>query len=57
MSDENKAVVRRWVEEVQSGHRFDVMDEIFAPDIVNHDRPGGLPSPQGVDGIRELGWG
>jgi predicted ester cyclase len=54
MSEENKAVVRRWVQEVQTAHRFEVMDELFEPDIVNHDRPGGLPSPQGVDGIREF---
>jgi steroid delta-isomerase-like uncharacterized protein len=54
MSEENKAVVRRWSEEVQSEHRFEVMDEIFAPDIVNHERVGGLPSPQGLEGIREF---
>ena len=54
MSEENKAVVRRWPEEVQTEHRFEVMDEIFAPDIVNHDQPGGLPSPQGLEGIREF---
>ncbi|MEX0875608.1 MAG: ester cyclase [Actinomycetota bacterium] len=54
MSEANKAVVRRWVEDVQSDHRFEVMEEIFAPDIVNHDRPGGLPSPQGIEGIREF---
>jgi steroid delta-isomerase-like uncharacterized protein len=52
MSEANKAAVRRWVEEVQSDHRFEVMDEIFARNIVNHDRPGGLPSAQGLDGIR-----
>jgi predicted ester cyclase len=54
MSEENKAVVRRWPEEVQSEHKFEVMDEIFAPDIVNHDPPRGLPSPQGLEGIREF---
>ena len=54
MSEENKAVVRRWVEEVQSAHRFEVMEEIFATDIVNHDHAGGLPSPQGIEGIREF---
>jgi len=37
-----------------SEHKFEVMDEIFAPDIVNHDPPGGLPSPQGLEGIREF---
>ena len=54
MLEENKAVVRRWVEEAQNQHRLEVVDEIFAPDIVNHDAPGGFPSPQGADGIREF---
>jgi steroid delta-isomerase-like uncharacterized protein len=54
MSEENKAVVRRWVEEGQNQHRLEVMDEIFAPHIVNHDAPGGLPSPEGVEGIRQF---
>ncbi len=54
MSEENKAVVRRWVEEVQNQHRLEVVDEIFAPNLVNHDASGGLPSPQGVEGIRQF---
>lgn len=52
MTDENKNVVRRWVEEVQTAPRLEVIDEIFAPDIVNHDPEGPLPSPQGAKGIR-----
>jgi steroid delta-isomerase-like uncharacterized protein len=52
MTQENKDVARRWVEDVQTEHRLDVIDEIFAPDIVNHDPAGALPSPQGANGIR-----
>lgn len=54
MSEANKAVVRRWVEEVQNQHRLDVIGEIFAQDIVNHDAPGALPSPQGAEEIGKL---
>jgi steroid delta-isomerase-like uncharacterized protein len=54
MLEANKAVVRRWVEEVQNQHRLDLIDEILAQDIVNHDRPGALPSPQGAEEIRQL---
>jgi steroid delta-isomerase-like uncharacterized protein len=54
MLEENKAVVRRWVEEVQNQHRLDAVDEILAWDIVNHDAPGALPSPQGAEEIRQL---
>ena len=52
MTQQNKDVARRWVEDVQTEHRLDVIDEIFAPDIVNHDAAGALPSPQGADEIR-----
>lgn len=54
MLDENKAVIRRYVEEVQNQHRLDVLDAIFAPNIVNHDPPAGLPSPQGAEGIKQF---
>ena len=36
MSEENKALVRRYTEEVGSQAKLDVIDEIFAPDFVNH---------------------
>ena len=52
MTQQNKDVARRWVEDVQTEHRLDVIDEIFAPDIVNHYAAGALPSPQGADEIR-----
>ena len=54
MSEQNKQLVRRYVEEVQNQHRLDVMDELFAPNIVNHDIASGLPSPQGVEGVKQF---
>ena len=36
MSDENKAVVRRFVEEYQSGHDVAVAEELLADDFVDH---------------------
>jgi steroid delta-isomerase-like uncharacterized protein len=43
MSEENKAVVRRWLEEVLSQGKVEVLDEICADDYVEYDPayPGG----------------
>ena len=51
-SDAAKAVVRRNTEEVQSRGNFDVFDELFAPDFLDHTpQPGRTPDR---DGAREL---
>jgi hypothetical protein len=34
--EENKAVIRRFVEEVQNNKNWDVLDELNAEDFVNH---------------------
>ena len=46
MSDveENKAVVRRFVDEVQNDRNWDVFDELHAEDYVNHSAPPGVPA-------------
>lgn len=47
-----KAVVRRNTEEVQSRGNFEVFEELFAPDFVDHTpQPGRTPDR---DGAREL---
>ena len=36
MSEQNKAIVRQLVEEIQNRHQLDRMGEFFEPDFVNH---------------------
>jgi len=38
--EENKALVRRFVEEVQCQHNLAAIDELLAPDFVDHSSPG-----------------
>ena len=44
-TEQNKAVVRRFVEQVLTNMDTAAVDEVFAPDYVNHLFPGG---PEGV---------
>ena len=37
-TEENKATIRRFVEEVQSKHNVDLMDELFSPAFYDHGR-------------------
>ncbi len=43
-AERNKAVVRRFVEEVQNNKNWDVYDELNAPDFVNLSAPPGIPN-------------
>jgi predicted ester cyclase len=42
-TEENKALVRRFVDEVQIQGNTDLIDEICSPEFVNHSTPPGLP--------------
>ena len=53
MSEENKALARRWFEEVFNAQNFDVADEITAQDTVNHD-PTLTDLPSGPEGDRHV---
>ena len=47
MSEQNKALIRRWIEEVQKGN-LDIMDEVLASDFVDHSLlPGQRPDREG----------
>jgi steroid delta-isomerase-like uncharacterized protein len=48
-AEANKALVRRFYEEVWGSGNYDVADEVFAPDYVRHDLRAGdpLPGPEG----------
>ena len=51
--EENKALARRWFEEVFNAQNFDVADEITAQDAVNHD-PTLTDLPSGPEGDRHV---
>ena len=40
-TEQNKAVVRRFIEEILNNQNVALVDELFAPDYVNHMMPGG----------------
>jgi predicted ester cyclase len=51
-AEDNKALVRRFVDEVQSGGNTDLIDEICSPEFVNHSAPPDLPADR--EGIKIL---
>jgi steroid delta-isomerase-like uncharacterized protein len=42
-TEQNKAIVCRMVEDVQSRHQISAVDEFFAADFIDHSVPPGLP--------------
>ncbi len=50
--DENKAIARRFVEEVQNKGNIGAVDEFLADDFVNHSVPPGLPPDR--EGVKQL---
>jgi steroid delta-isomerase-like uncharacterized protein len=53
MSEENKAVARRFIEEVWNAGNLDAIDELIAEDHVDHD-PVRAGAPGGTAGAREF---
>ena len=50
-TEENKALVRRFVDEVQSAGNTDAIDEMRSPEFVNHSTPPGVPSSR--EGVKQ----
>ena len=51
-AEENKAVVRRFVEEVQSHHKLELVDQLFDPSYNDHASfQGSVP---GIEGFKQL---
>jgi predicted SnoaL-like aldol condensation-catalyzing enzyme len=48
--EENKAVVRRFLEEIFTGGNLELVEELFAPHYVLHDPsvPGEVRGPEGI---------
>ena len=49
--DENKAVARRYVEDGFNAGSMEALDELFAPNFVNHDP--GAPAVRDLEGLKE----
>jgi steroid delta-isomerase-like uncharacterized protein len=47
---ENRAMLKRLFDEAVSGGRMGVVDEVVAPDYVNHNMPG----PPGPEGFKQI---
>jgi steroid delta-isomerase-like uncharacterized protein len=53
MSEENRALVRRELEEIFNEGKLDLADELLSPDYVVHD--SALPEPvRGIEGFKQL---
>jgi steroid delta-isomerase-like uncharacterized protein len=50
MSEQNKAIVQRFIDEVWNNRNYDLVEEIFAEDHVNHDPADANPTggPRGA---------
>ena len=49
VEENNKALVRRFVEEVLNGGNLDAIDELMAPDYLDHGTPtGNMPVGKGT---------
>ena len=55
MSEENKELGRRAIEEVYSGRNPDAADEIYSPDFVDHDPATPEEMRRGPDGVKQQG--
>ena len=52
MSADNKALVRRYVEEVLNKRNLDLIDDLFAPTFIDHD--SSMPEAKGPAGVKRL---
>jgi len=52
VEDDNKAIVRRYVEEVLNKGNLALIEELFAPTFVDHD--SSMPEARGPAGVKQL---
>jgi predicted ester cyclase len=50
--EENKTLLRSYIEEVLNKGNLNAVDRYYAPNCIDHSAPPGTPS--GVDGIKQL---
>lgn len=52
-TEANKAVVQRYIDEIQNGHMLDAIPDVFAEDFIDHTASGGGAFVGGLDGLRQ----
>ncbi len=52
----NKAVVQRYIDEVQNGHSLDAIGDIYSEDFIDHTASGGGIFVGGIEGLKQ-GYG
>jgi predicted ester cyclase len=52
LAQQNKAIVRRLVEEAQEGGKLHVIDELISPDFVDHSAWPGIPATR--SGVKQI---
>ena len=50
-TDQNKAIIRKMFEDVMNNRNFSALNELIAPEFVNHGMPVNKPGP---DGFKEI---
>nr|WP_171210990.1 nuclear transport factor 2 family protein [Ruegeria sp. HKCCA5426] len=49
----NKAVVQRYIDDIQNGHSLDAICEVFAEDFIDHTASGGGAFVGGIEGLKQ----
>ncbi len=49
----NKAVVQRYIDDIQNGHSIDAIPDVFAEDFVDHTASGGGAFVGGIEGLKQ----
>jgi steroid delta-isomerase-like uncharacterized protein len=52
--EENKALVRRFIKEVQNQHKLAAIDELFSLEFVDHSAPSGQNGVEGAKGFFKM---
>ena len=56
-TEDNKALMRRWLEEVMNAQQLEAVDEVFAPTFVDHGAlPDQPPGPAGIKWFLTMIW-
>jgi len=55
-TEANKAIVQRYIDEIQNGHSLDAIGDIYSEDFIDHTASGGGIFVGGIEGLKH-GYG